>query len=75
MVLRNRVQDETVAQLEDEVNKTRLLAEQQTASLEKQLADKTSDLQMQLDKAESYVEQGRAMINAVMDRWYEYDGE
>jgi len=30
-------------------------------------------LQAKLDKAESYVEQGRAMIKAVMNRWYEYD--
>lgn len=30
-------------------------------------------LQTKLDKAESYVEQGRAMISSVMERWYEYD--
>jgi len=30
-------------------------------------------LNTKLDKAESYVEQGRSMISAVMDRWYEYD--
>jgi multidrug resistance efflux pump len=30
-------------------------------------------MQTKLDKAEAYVEQGRAMINAVMERWYEYD--
>lgn len=30
-------------------------------------------LQTKLDKAESYVEQGRAMVTAVMERWYEYD--
>lgn len=28
---------------------------------------------IKLNIAESYVEQGRAMINAVMERWYEYD--
>ena len=32
-----------------------------------------AELQTKLDKAESYVEQGRAMIEAVMQRWYEYD--
>ena len=32
-----------------------------------------SELQTKLDKAEAYVEQGRAMVNAVMERWYEYD--
>ena len=26
-----------------------------------------------LNKTEAYVEQGRAMIKAVMERWYEYD--
>lgn len=30
-------------------------------------------LRTKLDKAEAYVEQGRAMIEAVMERWYEYD--
>lgn len=30
-------------------------------------------LKERLDKAETYVEQGRAMINALMDRWYHYD--
>lgn len=30
-------------------------------------------LQTKLDKSEAYIEQGRAMIEAVMERWYEYD--
>jgi len=30
-------------------------------------------LQTKLDKAEAYVEQGRAMILSVMERWYKYD--
>lgn len=30
-------------------------------------------LQKKLDKAESYIEQGRSMIEAVMERWHEYD--
>ena len=34
---------------------------------------RVSELETKLDKAEAYVEQGRAMINAVMERWYEYD--
>jgi len=29
--------------------------------------------QKRLNLAESYVEQGRSMINSIMDRWYEYD--
>lgn len=44
------------------------------ASLAAKLAEKEKeDLRTKLDKAESYVEQGRAMIEAVMDRWHEYD--
>jgi hypothetical protein len=44
------------------------------ASLELSITKKDKEtLQTKLDKAESYVEQGRAMISAVMDRWYEYD--
>jgi hypothetical protein len=30
-------------------------------------------LELKLAKAESYVEQGRAMIESVMERWYKYD--
>jgi hypothetical protein len=30
-------------------------------------------LSKRLEKAESYVEQGRAMIDSVMERWYHYD--
>ena len=37
------------------------------------LTKKVSDLQTNLDKAESFVEQGRAMIEAIMERWYHYD--
>lgn len=36
-------------------------------------AREVEKLQTKLDKAEAYVEQGRAMIEAVMERWYEYD--
>lgn len=44
------------------------------AAIEAKLAnDKAAALQTKLDKAEAYVEQGRAMINAIMERWYEYD--
>jgi len=34
---------------------------------------RVSELETKLDKAEAYVEQGRAMIESVMSRWYEYD--
>ena len=33
----------------------------------------SKDLQTKLDKAEAYVEQGRVMIEALMERWHEYD--
>lgn len=39
------------------------------ASLEKELDTERT----KLDKAEAYVEQGRAMIEAIMERWYKYD--
>jgi len=37
------------------------------------LSNEISALNTKLDKAEAYVEQGRAMIESVMNRWYEYD--
>ena len=44
------------------------------AALEANVAKtETVKLKLKLDLAESYVEQGRSMIEAVMDRWHEYD--
>jgi hypothetical protein len=44
------------------------------ADKEKEMARQEVEiLQTKLDKSEAYVEQGRAMINSVMERWYEYD--
>jgi len=34
---------------------------------------RAKELEESLTKAESFVEQGRAMINAITDRWYHYD--
>ena len=34
---------------------------------------KCEKLQTKLDKAEEYIEQARAMIEAIMERWYHYD--
>ena len=46
------------------------------AALEAKVAtNKAEILQTKLDKAEAYVEQGRAMIDAIMERWYEYDAD
>ena len=44
------------------------------AALAGELAKKEiATLRTKLDKAEAYIEQGRAMIESVMDRWHEYD--
>ena len=46
--------------------------QQETISeLERKLKNEKETLQTKLDKAEAYVEQGRAMITAIMERWYE----
>lgn len=45
-------------------------------SYQNQIKSRENDidiLQTKLDTAEAYVEQGRAMITSVMNRWYEYD--
>jgi len=67
--LRSRVQDENITALEGiEQNLVGQLEE--GIILRKSIV---SELETKLDKAEAYVEQGRAMIEAVMQRWYEYD--
>lgn len=38
-----------------------------------ELQRKVASLQTRLDKAETYIEQARAMIDGVMERWYHYD--
>ena len=44
------------------------------ALLEADIAKKeTIELQKKLGLAEAYVEQGRVMIEAIMERWHEYD--
>jgi len=49
------------------------MANKKLEQTEKEAKNKIDELQTKLAKAKAYVEQGRAMINAVMDRWYEYD--
>lgn len=56
--LKERVDRETINDLEKEVNS---------------LKSKVKSLDSNLDKAESYVEQARAMINSVTEQWYHYD--
>jgi hypothetical protein len=62
LVLKTQVQTETIREMEDEAE-----------AIEKRLNNKISVLDTKLDKAEAYVEQGRAMIESVMNRWHEYD--
>lgn len=69
LILKTRVQQETIASLEG-IEQNLIEQLEEGIVLRKRL---TSELQTKLDKAEAYVEQGRAMINAVMERWYEYD--
>lgn len=68
-ILRSYVQEEEIASLEGiEQNLTKQLEE--GIVLRKKL---TSELQEKLDKAEDYIEQGRAMVESVMERWHNYD--
>ena len=69
LVLKTRVQTETIDSLED-IERNLINQLEEGIALRKK---RVSELETKLDKAEAYVEQGRAMINAVMERWYEYD--
>jgi cob(I)alamin adenosyltransferase len=62
LILKTRIQQETIDRLEKEHGET-----------ESKLNNEKEVLQTKLDKAEAYVEQGRAMIESAMNRWYEYD--
>ena len=66
---------ELVALCEHHIRETEMYRLRCTAAIED--SDKANqeaiDLQVKLDKAEAYIEQGRAMVNAVMERWYHYD--
>lgn len=42
-------------------------------SNQKKAENELESYKTKLDKCETHCEQGRAMINAVMERWYEYD--
>jgi len=68
-ILKTRVQQETIISLEGiEQNLIKQLEEGVRLR-----HNRVAELETKIDKAEAYVEQGRAMINAVMERWYEYD--
>lgn len=49
------------------------VATEEVKQIKTKMGREIKTLQTKLDKAESYVEQGRSMIEAVMERWYEYD--
>lgn len=56
------------------MTKTELVEKLCVVSLEATVAEKElRRLQDKIIIAESYVEQGRSMIEAVMERWHEYD--
>lgn len=52
---------------------TAIETEREALNEVEQLKKRLDTERTKLDKAEAYVEQGRAMINAIMERWYEYD--
>lgn len=66
-----------VAAIEAETYKLRcqtaIEAERKALNEVEMLKKRLDTERTKLDKAEAYVEQGRAMINAIMERWYEYD--
>jgi len=66
--------DQEIADKVNSMTKKELAEKMVIATLEAHVARQDVEaLQTKLDKAEAYVEQGRAMISAVMERWYEYD--
>jgi len=69
MILRNRVQDETVRSLE--INEERTA--DRIKGMEQNHKQKIAKVEAKLEKAEFYVEQARAMVEAVMEKWYHYD--
>ena len=72
--------DPTIGQL-NSMTKKQLIGfiatqSESTSQLIDRLDDKCRDIEVLVAKltlAESYVEQGRAMIDGVMERWNEYD--
>lgn len=52
---------------------TAIEAEREAQIAVNTLTKSVDKLQTKLGLAESYVEQGRSMIEAIMERWHEYD--
>ena len=71
--LRLETEKETTKELQDQIDKIQHGAASNMTSIIGRLRTEKETLQTKLDKAEAYVEQGRAMIEAIMERWYEYD--
>jgi hypothetical protein len=66
--------DEEIARKLMRLTKKQLIERYCVNTCELHLANKKAvEVQTKLDKAEAYVEQARAMLEAVMERWYEYD--
>ena len=68
-----KLDKETINTL-NRMTKSQLIEKILAVALEAKIAtNNAKDMQTKLDKSEAYVEQARAMIEAVMNRWYEYD--
>jgi len=68
-----RVPEEMLNQLK-RMTKEQLISRICEIAIETKVANnKVKDMQTKLDKCEAYNAQARAMIEAIMDRWDEYD--
>jgi len=69
LILKCRVQQETIQNLEQEHDV--IIKRNQQRIIE--VHQRNDVLAERLDKAESYIEQGRGMITSIMEQWYKYD--
>ena len=67
--LKNKVQTETIEELEHELGKSNKTHSMEVRSLQNDIRILNEKLRL----SESYVEQARGMISSVTERWYEYE--
>lgn len=67
--LKTKIQEETISNLESDIRKN----DKEHVLEFRRLRKEKEETERKLDIAQSYVEQGRAMICSMMERWYEYD--
>ena len=67
--LKNKVQTETIEELEHELSKSNKTHSMEVRSLQNDIRILNEKLRL----SESYVEQARGMISSVTERWYEYE--